>query len=259
MKTTINRLLTLAVIAAASSITAMAVKPLVVAHRGYWKAEGSAQNSIRAIAKADSVKCFGSEFDVWVTADGVVVVNHDPSINDVVIETSNADEVLAQTLSNGEHVPTLEAYLQEAVKYPDLQLVCELKPHTSNWRETVAINEILRLMKEYNLENRVDYITFSKNGFKKLIKNAPQGTAVYYLDGDYVPEQIKFMGGAGIDYSIGAIRNHPEWIKQSHDLGLKVNVWTVNKTADMQWCIDNGVDFITTNEPEKLQRLLDAK
>ncbi len=231
----------------------MATKPLVVAHRGYWKTDGSAQNSIRAIAKADSVKCFGSEFDVWITADGVVVVNHDPSINGVVIETSDAEQVLA----NGEHVPTLEAYLQEAVKHPGLHLVCELKPHTSNYRETLAIDEILRLMKEYNLENRVDYITFSKNGFSKLIKKAPEGTAVYYLNGDYVPEQIRFMKGAGIDYSIGAMRNHPEWIRQCHDLGLKVNVWTVNKTEDMQWCIDNGVDFITTNEPEKLQHLLE--
>jgi len=251
-----KRIFSLLAIAAACSFAAMATQPLVVAHRGYWKTDGSAQNSIRSIAKADSVKCFGSEFDVWVTADGVVVVNHDPSINGVVIETSNADEVLAQKLANGENVPTLESYLQEAVKHPDLHLVCELKPHTSNYREGIAIKEILKLMKKYNLENRVDYITFSKNGFKKLIKKAPAGTDVYYLDGDYLPEQIKFMKGAGIDYSIGAMRNHPEWIKQSHDLGLKVNVWTVNKPEDMQWCIDNGVDFITTNEPELLQHLL---
>lgn len=241
---------------AACSLAAIATQPHVIAHRGYWKTDGSAQNSIRSLAKADSIKCFASEFDVWITADGTVVVNHDPSINDVVIETSTAADVLAQKLANGENVPTLESYLQEAVKHPDMRLVCELKPHTSNYRETLAIKEILRLMKEYSLEERVDYITFSKNGFKKLIKQVPESTPVYYLDGDYVPEQIKFMNGAGIDYSIGAMHNHPEWIKQCHDLGLKVNVWTVDKPQDMQWCIDNGVDFITTNEPELLQSLL---
>ena len=26
------------------------------------------------------------------------------------------------------------------------------------------------------------------------------------------------------------IKKHPEWIKEAHDLGLKVNVWTVDET-----------------------------
>ena len=33
----------------------------------------------------------------------------------------------------------------------------------------------------------------------------------------------------GLDYSLKVIKKHPEWVKQAHDLGLKVNVWTVNK------------------------------
>lgn len=52
------------------------------------------------------------------------------------------------------------------------------------------------------------------------------------------------------------MRRHPEWFDECHKLGLKVNVWTVNDPADMQWCIDHGADFITTNEPEVLQNLL---
>ena len=39
-------------------------KTKIVAHRGYWKTESSAQNSIRAIVKADSIGVYGSEFDV---------------------------------------------------------------------------------------------------------------------------------------------------------------------------------------------------
>ena len=51
----------------------------VVAHRGYWKTGGSAQNSIAALVKSDSIGCYGSEFDVWLSADGKIVVNHDPT------------------------------------------------------------------------------------------------------------------------------------------------------------------------------------
>ena len=44
-------------------------------------------------------------------------------------------------------------------------------------------------------------------------------------------------------------KKHPEWIKEAHDLGLKVNVWTVDETEEMKWLIEQKVDFITTNEP----------
>ena len=52
------------------------------------------------------------------------------------------------------------------------------------------------------------------------------------------------------------MKKHPEWVKMSHDLGMEVNVWTVNEPEDMQWCIDHGVDYITTNAPELLQEIL---
>ncbi|MFG6386287.1 MAG: glycerophosphodiester phosphodiesterase [Muribaculaceae bacterium] len=235
---------------------AFAAEPLVVAHRGYWKTDGSAQNSLRAIVKADSVGCFGSEFDVWITGDDSLVVNHDSSINDIVIETATAREVLSQKLENGEYVPTLDAYFRQARNLPGLRLICELKPHVSNEREAKAIKGILELAHKYQLEDRIDYITFSRNGFVQLCKEVPEGTPVYYLTGDFIPEQIKFYKGSGIDYSLWTMRRHPEWFDECHKLGLKVNVWTVNDPADMQWCIDHGADFITTNEPEVLQNLL---
>ena len=240
---------------AASALTASAAQPKVTAHRGYWDTPGSAQNSLRALAKADSVGCFASEFDVWMTSDGVLVVNHDADINGVHIETSPAKKVLAEKLSNGENVPTLDSYLQLAAKQPS-RIVLELKTHDSRKHERKAIKDIVAMVKKYGLEDKTDYITFSKYGFQDLIKYTPKGTAVYYLSGDYIPWQVKEMGGAGIDYSLKAMKKHPEWVKMSHDLGMEVNVWTVNEPEDMQWCIDHGVDYITTNAPELLQEIL---
>lgn len=254
MKT--NRIFLLMALVFGGALAMSAAKPLVIAHRGYWNTDGSAQNSIRSIAKADSVKCHASEFDVWMTADGVIVVNHDPTINGYEIQSSPSELILAQRLRNGETIPTLDAYLQEAVKYPDMRLVLELKTHDSAKRENACIDKILETVGKFGLENRTDYITFSKNGFKKLLKDCPKGTEVYYLNGDYIPEQIKFAKGAGIDYSMKVMKKHPEWVDDCHKLGLKVNVWTVNSPEDIQWCIDKGVDFITTNEPELVQQMV---
>lgn len=246
------------VLAAAVSVgvSVLASNPKVVAHRGFWKTDGSAQNSIASLVKADSVGCYAAEFDIWITADGVMVVNHDATINGVVIEDSNSDVVLAQRLANGETVPTLESYLVKA-RGLDCRLVCELKEHTDRRQETKAVKQLMGMIDKYGLNDRVDFITFSKDAFGQMVRQASEGAGVYYLTGDYIPAQIKAMGGAGIDYSLRTIRRHPEWIKEAHDLGLQVNIWTVDDPADMQWCIDQGADFITTNEPVLLQQLIE--
>ena len=242
----------------AINFIASAEVPKVVAHRGFWRAEGSAQNSIRSLIKADSIGCYASELDVWMTADSVLIVNHDADINGIVIETSNSEEVLNQKLSNGENVATLDTYLAEAAKLP-IRLVCEIKTHNNREAEKYAIKKLLETVDRYNLNDKVDYITFSKDGFKNFIDLSPSSTDVYYLEGDYLPSQILYEGGRGIDYHIGILKKHPEWIEESHRLGLLVNVWTVDGEDDMEWCINQGVDFITTNEPEKLQKLIKKK
>lgn len=227
----------------------------VIAHRGYWDTPGAAANSIRAIIKADSIGCYGSEFDVWMTADSVLVVNHDPDINSVAIASSPAAEVLAQRLPNGEYVPTLEQYLDAAIPL-STRLIFELKSHPDRNQEQQAALRSIRMIHEKGLDDRVEYIVFSKAAMLDFIEYAPKGTPVYYLNGDMTPQELKSAGAAGPDYHFKVLQAHPEWIGQCHELGLKVNVWTVNKPEVMQWCIDRGVDFITTNAPETLQHLL---
>ena len=232
-----------------------AAQPKVIAHRGYWNTKGASQNSIRSLVKADSIGCYASEFDVWMTPDGEMIVNHDPTISGVEIQNNLAADVRKKKLDNGEVVPTLDEYLAQAAKLKT-RLVLELKTHDSRARERAAVKKTLDLVKKYGLEDRTDYIVFSKDAFKEYIKQAPKGTKVYFLNGDYTPAQIKFSKGAGIDYSLKVMKKHPEWIKECHNKGLEVNVWTVNEPEDMKWCIEQGVDYITTNEPERLQKML---
>lgn len=241
---------------AAATIATAAAQPKVIAHRGFWDAPGSAQNSIRALAKADSIGCWGSEFDVWMTADEKLVVNHDASFKGLPIETSQAADVTALTLSNGEHMPLLDDYLKAFAERPGIKVVCELKVHTDKRREAKAVKKVLKLMKRHKLTDRAVYITFSPEATREFVKRAPKGTEVYYLNGNWTPQQLKDEGCAGLDYSLAVMKKHPEWIEQCHNLGLKVNIWTVNRRDDLQWCIDHGADFITTNDPLLLQQMI---
>ena len=232
-----------------------AQKPQVIAHRGFWDTPGSAQNSITALLKADSIGCYGSEFDVWLTKDNQLVVNHDPIFKFKSMEKSTAASLTSLKLSNGENLPTLEQYLKAAQK-GKTRLILELKAHSKPERETLAVKEILAMVKKLGLENRMEYITFSLHAAKEFIRMVPTGTPVYYLNGELSPKELKELGFTGPDYHLSVFQKHPEWINECHDLGMKVNVWTVNKANDMKWLIDRNVDFITTNEPVLLQELV---
>lgn len=227
----------------------------VIAHRGFWKTNGSAQNSIAALVKADSIGCYGSEFDVWLTADNQLVVNHDSTFKGVNMQNSTAQQCTTVILDNGEQLPTLRQYLEKAGQLKT-RLILELKSHKTPERETRAVESIVKMVEEMGLEDRMEYIAFSRHATKEFIRLAPKGTPVYYLEGDLSPKELKEWGCAGPDYHFSVFKKHPEWIKESHDLGMKVNAWTVNEAKDMKWLIGHGVDFITTNEPVELQEIL---
>ncbi len=231
-----------------SNICIMA-KTEIIAHRGYWKAASGAQNSIEALRKAGDAGMYASEFDVWRTRGGALVVNHDRVKGGADMLESPDSDILDVTLANGEKLPTLDAYLRAALDYPDMRLVLELKPLGNLKNEDMAAAEIVEMLEKYGLVSRTDIISFSINACLAFVKLCPQ-LPVYYLDGDLAPAKIKELGLAGIDYNRPTIDNHPGWIDECHRLGLKVNVWTVDDPQEIQKFAGMGVDFITTNNPE---------
>jgi len=248
------------ILAAAMLLTgsaAVAAQPKVISHRGYWTAPNSAQNSLASFTKADSVGVFGSEIDVWLTADDKLIVNHDRVYKgtDINMEKATLKEITSIVLPNGENIPTLDAYLRLVAAKPDTRLILEMKSLSDLKREDLAAEKIVKALRKYNLLDRTDIIAFSINAclaFKKLM---PDGR-IFYLNGDLAPRSIKKLGLTGIDYSMSVLRKNPKWVEQAHKEGLEVNVWTVDTEEDMRYFIDLGVDYITTDYPERLQALL---
>ena len=248
------------ILAAAMLLTgsaAVAAQPKVISHRGYWTAPNSAQNSLASFTKADSVGVFGSEIDVWLTADDKLIVNHDRVYKgtDINMEKSTLKEITSIVLPNGENIPTLDAYLRLVAAKPDTRLILEMKSLSDYNREDLAAKKIVKQLKKYGVLDQTEIIAFSINAclaFKKLM---PDGR-IFYLNGDLAPRSIKKLGLTGIDYSMSVLRKNPKWVEQAHKEGLEVNVWTVDTEEDMRYFIDLGVDYITTDYPERLQALL---
>lgn len=227
----------------------------VIAHRGFWKTEHSAQNSITALNKAAENKLYGSEFDVQLTADGVVVVNHDDTIQGFTIGKTNYDNLKGLQLKNGEILPTLADYLQAGKKQAGIQLILEIKPHKTKEQEDQIAETTVKMVKEYGLEKQVEYISFSMNICEQLTKLTPN-SAIAYLKSDVAPKELKAKGINGIDYHYKAIEKHPEWVNEAHELDMKVNVWTINSLKDIQKMIDLKVDYITTDQPLEVTDLI---
>lgn len=240
------------------ALTASAVaQTKVIAHRGYWKTEGSAQNSLRSFTKADSIGVYGSEMDVWLTADDHLVVNHDAVFKGVDFEKATLEQIREIRLDNGEIIPTLKEYLELVSTKPNTRLILELKSLTDLRREDKAAEMIAHELAEYNLLGQTDIIAFSINACLAFKKVMPDSVKIYYLDGDLSPKKIKSLGLAGIDYNIKTLRAHPEWIQQVHELGLEVNVWTIRNIDDAIYFQEQGVDYITTDIPEDVLKLIE--
>lgn len=238
----------------AVAIAASAARPQVVAHRGYWNAPGSAQNSIRALIKADSIGVDAVELDVWISADSVLYVNHDPEFKGVNIEKADSKTLSKLRLENGEPLLTLDSYLNVAKRLrPDL--VVEMKTHTDPRREDVAVKMVIDMIAEKGLTDRTSYITFSRNSFDNLV--AMSGRPVQFLAATE-PAMLDKIGGDGADYHISAFRANPQWFDELRALGKTINIWTVNSPADLQYCINHGADFITTDDPELAMQLIEV-
>jgi len=226
----------------------------VIAHRGFWKTEGSAQNSIAALEKAAEENLYGSEFDVQVTLDGKLIVNHDAKFQGFVIAETPFKELKKIKLKNGEKLPTLKKYLK-AGKKQDIQLILEIKSHKSKEVEDKMAADIVKMVRKMGLQKQVEYIAFSLNICEQLAKLTPE-SEIAYLNGNLPPAELKKKGINGIDYNQKVLEKHPEWVEEAHRLGMKVNVWTVNKEDMMRKFIDMKVDYITTDYPLETQKLL---
>lgn len=232
------------------------IRNQVIAHRGAWKQSRTTENSLTALNNAIKLGCMGSEFDVHMSADSVLVINHDPIIQGLAIEKTPAKELLALKLSNGETLPTLEAYLTEGMKQNRTRLILEIKTSTFGKERSMALTErVVKLVHHMRAQAWVDYIAFDYDVCKKVRALDPDAK-VAYLNGDKSPTALAEDKLFGFDYHFNVVKKNEAWIQEAQQRHLTVNVWTVNDKDTMEWMLARRVDFITTNEPELLLELV---
>ena len=255
----------LAVLAAATALTVSAQykAPQIVANGGYHThASSGAKNSMSALKAAQKAKFYGSECDVNLTKDGKVLVvqsgwhptkNANPKAD---VQRTTAEKMLGISYANGESVCTLEEFLKRAAKKPATKLILDMKNQTTPQRETQLVEKTIAIVAAAGMQANVEYIADHAWTCFQLAKLAPEESKVHFLGGNCEPAYVKAMGCDGIDYQFSKLKKKKAWIKEAHKLGLTVNVWTVDKDDQIRWCIQNGVDFITTNQPALVKNII---
>lgn len=237
-------------------------KIAIVAHRGFWNCEaaGFAQNSIASLKEAQAAGLWGSEFDVHITTDDVVLVFHDDLVDGARIDTCEAARFAEHLLPNGEKIPTLDEYLTQGAECASTVLVLELKKEITPEREDVLVDKCIEALKAHELldPTRVVFISFSKYMCDRIAKEYP-AFVNQYLDKDFTPEQLAADGINGFDYNQKVVLKDSTVVERAHGLGMSTNVWTVNSKKKIAKMIEFGIDAITTNEPLLVREMLGEK
>jgi glycerophosphoryl diester phosphodiesterase len=231
----------------------------IVAHRGFWNCEeaGYAKNSIAALRCAQEHGFWGSEFDVNMTSDGVLIVYHDSDVKGKKIEKHPYADFKDFKIQNGEVIPTIDMFLEQGKKYPETMLVYELKPHSCDQVEDRFIELTIEKLKEHELldPSRVMFISFSLHICEVLAQKLPEFT-VQFLGSSKSPDQLADTGINGVDYNHGVFAIHKKWYRQARNRGMSVNAWTVNEEKVMKKMLKMGVDQLTTDNPLEAREVM---
>jgi glycerophosphoryl diester phosphodiesterase len=249
---------------------------LVMAHQGGDKLWPG--NTLYAFERAAEMSVDVLEMDIRRTADGVLVVIHD----DTVDRTTNgsgrvAEMTLAELkeLDAAYHWPYQgdeHPYRGQAIAVPTLEELFVVLPHMrmnidmKEWAAGVPA-QLCGLIRDHGMSDRVIAASFSSDVIRDFRRHCPEiatalsesevrtffGLSTAYLSAAYRPVadalQVPEYGGG---FHLVTRR----FVENAHRHNVKVHVWTVDEIEDMQRLIELGVDGIITDRPDRLMSYL---
>ena len=251
--------------------------PLVFAHRG-----GCAlgpENTIAAFDLGRQAGADGFELDVHLSADGVVVVCHDGTLERT---TDSAGALNARTADDlgrvdaghrfldaaggfpfrglGIGVPTLSNVLE---RYPDMLLIIEMKENSAAMGQAVVA-----AVRSADAVERVCAAGYGQQALDAVRSALPEmATSASYREAQWAlyrsiarwPVRRAPYDAFQVPESAGRLRIvSPRFIRHVHDAGCRIQTWTIDHESDMRRLLGWGVDGLISNRPDVAVRERDA-
>jgi len=235
-------------------------RPLVLAHRGARRA--APENTLPAFVLAVSMGADGVELDVRRTADGALVLHHDPAVGDGGLI---AAVPAAQLRADHPEIPTLAEALDVCA---GVLVNVEIKnlPWEADFDESEQSAEaVVELLEARRGRGHQDDVIISSFHLATIDRVRATGTSVptglLTIGRRNLPMLLDLAaerGHAAIHPDRRAVgRRYAEaFLSEARERGLHVNVWTVNAPATMTRLAEAGVDALITDVPDVARRAL---
>jgi glycerophosphoryl diester phosphodiesterase len=218
--------------------------PRVLAHRG---ASGHAcENSLAAFREAVRLGADGVELDIHTTADGSLLIHHDPVIRGVgPIASHRLEAIRATPLPNGEPIPILEEAL---AVLGGLEVWIEVKALPAS-ADLLLLGAIERAPTPSRCAvHSFDHRIVARLGARRPALRRGVLSASYPID----PVGPMVAAGASALWQASELID-AELVDAVHRHGGEVIAWTVNDPALARRLAALGVDALCGNYPERLR------
>jgi glycerophosphoryl diester phosphodiesterase len=242
--------------------------PVAMAHRGFSR-EGL-ENSMAAFRAAVELGYQYLETDVHTTADGVVFVFHDATLERVTDGTGRVADLAAADVGRAqiggrEPVPTFDDLI---TGLPGVRLNVDVK----DWN---SVASLAAAIERHQAHHRVLVTSFSDRRRRAVLKRLSRPVAssagvvpvaLFVVLGRLLPWPVFRWTMRRILWNVHALQVParrsgievvtPGFIRRAHGLGLMVHVWTINDPAEMRRLLELGVDGLVTDRADLLRDVL---
>lgn len=206
------------------------------------------------------------EMDVHTTADGVLLVFHDPSLDRVTDGQGRIARLPAGTVAQArigglEPIPLFEELVRT---FPEVRLNLDIK----DWN---SVPSLAAAIEQHGVHDQVLIASFSDRRRRAVVKRLSRPVAasagivsntLFTVLGPVLPAPairwaLRGVHALQVPVSYGAVRVvTPGFVRRAHRHGLQVHVWTINDPAEMHRLLDLGVDGIVTDRADLLKNVL---
>jgi glycerophosphoryl diester phosphodiesterase len=219
---------------------------LRIGHRG--AAGHDPENTLASIQKGIALGVDFVEIDLRRTADGVLVVLHDKTVNRTTNGKGRVDHLSLQEVKkfnagNGEHIPTLKEVLKVAAGEAGLMLELKAKGMAQQTAEVV---------REAGFRDPVIYASFLHDELQHIRTVEPEASLMVLFGGlsrASVARAIKYGSSyVGLRHD----KTTRVLVDSFHRAGLLVFVYTADAPSDIQRALSLDVDGVISNFPERI-------
>lgn len=231
--------------------------PRLCAHRGFKTV--TPENTMPAFGAAVALGAEEIEFDLWSTKDGVLVSCHDSTLDRVSNGSGKIFEHTYEELLQldfgvkyserykGLKIPTFEEILQKFAGRVIMNI--HVKIWDSNF-ENPMIEEIVALVRKYDCEKHIYFMTTSDAIIKRVMEYAPDLKICVGWNGNKDPMSIVDRAIELGAYKVQLFKPYfnQESIDKAHAHGILCNVFWADDPDEARRYFEMGIDTVLTND-----------